>query len=226
MLLHWLLQAECKDQKRFLSIAPHTRGHWESHRGWVFLLPGTEGGLLADSHGQSIEAVYSLHSGEPRIFWVWMYPLWIVQCPCNLPEVDPELLRWIEFDVLPNTSMDDVIVFSKTEEEHLQCLCVVFECFQEQNLNLKASKYEFFHNEINYLAHHVSKEGVHPSKKNLKAVAGFAPPQTYTEIQAFLGLVGHYQQLIKGWPPIQRGCWQEEWASNSHQQCTGCLWDA
>ena len=45
---------------------------------------------------------------------------------------------------------DDVTVFSKTEEEHMQCLCVAFKCFQEQNLKLKLSKCEFFHNEINY----------------------------------------------------------------------------
>ena len=48
------------------------------------------------------------------------------------------------------------------------------------------------------LAHHVSKEGICPSKDNLKAVAEFTPPQTYTEIWAFLGLVGHYWQFIKG----------------------------
>ena len=76
--------------------------------------------------------------------------------------------------------------------------CIVFECFWEHNLKLKPSKCKFFHNEINYLAHHVSKEAVQPSKKNLKAVAEFALPQTYTEIQAFLDLVGHYQQFIKG----------------------------
>ena len=94
--------------------------------------------------------------------------------------------------------LDDMIVFSKTEEEHLCCLCVVFECFQEHILNLKPSKCEFFHNEINYLVHHVSKEGIQPSKENLKAEAEFAPPQTYTEIWAFLGLVGDYQWFIKG----------------------------
>ena len=55
-----------------------------------------------------------------------------------------------------------------------------------------------FHNEINYLAYHVSKEGIQPSKENLKGVAEFALPQTYTEIKAFLGLVGHYWQFIKG----------------------------
>ena len=73
-----------------------------------------------------------------------------------------------------------MIFFSKTAEEHLQCLHIVFKCFQEHNLKLKLSKCEFFHNEINYLAHHVSKEGIWPSKDNVKTVAEFTPPQTYT----------------------------------------------
>ena len=94
--------------------------------------------------------------------------------------------------------LDDVIVFSKTEEKHLPHLHVMFEHFQEHNLKLKPSKCECFHNEINYLDHHVSKQGIKPSRENIKAVAEFTPPQTYTEIQAFLGLVGHYWQLIKG----------------------------
>ena len=88
--------------------------------------------------------------------------------------------------------LDDVLVFSKTEEEHLHCLHIVFECFREHNLKLKPTKCEFFKNKINYLAHHISKEGVPSCKENLMAVAGFTQPQTYTEIQAFLGLVGHY----------------------------------
>ena len=65
-------------------------------------------------------------------------------------------------------------------------------------MKLKPSKCKFFHSEIKYLAHHVSKEGVQPSKENLKAVLEFALPQTYTEMLAFLGLVGHYQQFEKG----------------------------
>ena len=78
--------------------------------------------------------------------------------------------------------LDDVIVFLKTEEEHMQHLHVVFNHFWEQNLKLKPTKCEFLQNEINYLAHHVSKEGVRPSKENLKAVAEFTLPQTYMEI--------------------------------------------
>ena len=98
--------------------------------------------------------------------------------------------------------LDNMIVFSKTEEDHLWCLHVVFECFQEDNLKLKLSKCEFFYNEINYLAHHVSKKGGQPSKENLNAVAAFILPQTHTEIQAFLGLVGHYWQFIKGFAHV------------------------
>ena len=60
----------------------------------------------------------------------------------------------------------------------------------------------FFKEEINYLAHQVSKEGVQPSDSNLKAVTECAPPQTYTEMCAFLGLVGHYWQFIKGFTHI------------------------
>ena len=91
-----------------------------------------------------------------------------------------------------------MIVFSKMEEEHLQCMHFVFDHFQENNLRLKPTKCQFFQDEINYLAHHISKEGVQPSKDNLKAVAEFTLPPTYREIWAFLGLVGHYQQFIKG----------------------------
>ena len=78
--------------------------------------------------------------------------------------------------------LEDVIVFLKTEEEHLEHLRVVFDHFWEHNLRLKPTTCEFFWDDINYLAHHVSYEAVQPSKDNLKAVAEFAPPQTYMEI--------------------------------------------
>ena len=68
------------------------------------------------------------------------------------------------------------------EREHLQCLHIVFDHFRYHNLSLKPTKCKFFWNEINYLAHHISREAVKPSKENLKAVAEFTPPQIYIEI--------------------------------------------
>ena len=52
------------------------------------------------------------------------------------------------------------------------------------------------------MAHQLSKRGVQPSNINVKAIAEYAPPQTYTEIRAFLGLVGHYRWFIKGFAQI------------------------
>ena len=69
-------------------------------------------------------------------------------------------------------------------------------------MKLKPSKCSLFKEEINYLAHHVSKSGIWPSDTNLKAIAEYALPQTYTEIRAFLGLVGHYRGFIKGFAQI------------------------
>ena len=88
------------------------------------------------------------------------------------------------------------------EEEHLKCLHIVFDHFWEHNLRLKPTKCKFFWDEINYMAHHVSKEGMQHSKENLKVVAEFTLPQTYTKIRAFLGLVGHYRQFIKGFAHV------------------------
>ena len=56
--------------------------------------------------------------------------------------------------------------------------------------------------EINYLAHHVSKKGVQPSKKNLESIAQCPPPDTYMKVKSFVGLVGHYRRFIKGFARI------------------------
>ena len=84
--------------------------------------------------------------------------------------------------------LDDLIMFSQTAEEHLHWLCVVFDWLREYNLKLKLSKCSLFKEEINYLAHWVSKQGVWPSDANLKAIAECVPLQTYMEISAFLAL--------------------------------------
>ena len=79
----------------------------------------------------------------------------------------------------------------------------MFKCFWEHNPKLKLNKCKFFCNEINYLAHHVSKEGIWPSKENLTAVAELFPASDlHWESWAFLVLVGHYWQFIKGFAHV------------------------
>ena len=98
--------------------------------------------------------------------------------------------------------LDYVIVFSDTPEEHLWRMRVVFDRLREHGLKLKPSKCEVFKSEINYLAHHVSQKGVLPSKKNLESIAQCPPPDMYTKVKSFVGLVGHYRHFIKGFAKI------------------------
>ena len=73
--------------------------------------------------------------------------------------------------------LDDVIVYSKTPEEHLMHMRVVFDHLWEHGLKLKPSKCNLFKMEIIYLAHHVSKEGVRLSHRNVEAIMKCAPPK-------------------------------------------------
>ena len=98
--------------------------------------------------------------------------------------------------------LDDMIVFSETPEEHLWRMHVVFDHLREHGLKLKLSKCDVFKSEINYLAHHVSWKGVLPLKKNLESIAQCPPPDTYTKVKSFVGLVGHYRCFIKGFAKI------------------------
>ena len=79
---------------------------------------------------------------------------------------------------------------------------MVFDHLTTHGLKLKPSKCDLFKTEINYLAHHVSKARVLPSKKNLVSIAECLPPMTYTSIKSFVGLIGHYRCFIKGFAKI------------------------
>ena len=102
--------------------------------------------------------------------------------------------------------LDDIIVFGRMEEEHLERLCVVFERFWEFNLKLKSSKCLFFQSEIVYLAHHILQRGILPSQENVQAVQEFPMPETYMQVHAFCGLAGHYRRFIKGFAYIASPC--------------------
>ena len=80
----------------------------------------------------------------------------------------------------------------------------MFEHFREFNLKLKPSKCPFFQSEIVYLAHHISQEGIHPSRDNVHVIEDFPMPESFTQVRVFCGLAGHYWHFIKGFAHIAR----------------------
>ena len=100
--------------------------------------------------------------------------------------------------------LDNVIVFSRTEEEHLHRLRLVFGRFLEHGLKLKPSKCHFLQDEITFLGHEISVDRMKPGMVNLKVIAEMAPPKTYTEIQQFTGMTGFFRWFIKGYSKIAK----------------------
>ena len=100
--------------------------------------------------------------------------------------------------------LDDVIVFSRTEEEHLHHLWVVFAHFLEHGLKLKPSKCHFLQDEITFLGHEISAEGMKLGMANLKAITEMAPLKTYTDIRHFTGMMGFFRRFIKGYSKLAK----------------------
>ena len=100
--------------------------------------------------------------------------------------------------------LDDVIVYSKTEDEHLVRLHTILERFMENGLKLKPSKCNFFHREINYLGHKVSVAGMEPGTEGLKGITEITSPATYTQVCKFLGTTEYFCPFIKGYTKITK----------------------
>ena len=100
--------------------------------------------------------------------------------------------------------LDDVIVYSKMEEDHLRRLQAMFERFHEHGLKLKPSKCRFLRKQITCLGHEVSADGMMPGNLNLKGIAEMAPPANYMEVRHFLGMTGFFRRFIKNYARIAK----------------------
>ena len=92
--------------------------------------------------------------------------------------------------------LDDIIVFSKTEEEHLHHLEEIFKHLKHFDLKMKREKSSFFKRHIQYLGHLVSEEGFEPLPEKLEAVRVMPHPKSAKEVKQFLGLIGYYRKFI------------------------------
>ncbi len=98
--------------------------------------------------------------------------------------------------------LDDVIVFSKTFQQHLSDLREIFDRLREQNLKLSPTKCKFFRQEVTFLGHVVDKNGIRPDPDKTKAVANYPQPVNVSELRSFLGLVSYYRNFIENFAKI------------------------
>ena len=100
--------------------------------------------------------------------------------------------------------MDDIVIFSKTYQEHLHTLETVFKRLLAAGITLKLSKCIFASNKVDFLGYELSEEGVKPQKRLTEAILTFATPLNRKELRRFLGLAGFYRRFIPQFASISR----------------------
>jgi transposase InsO family protein len=92
--------------------------------------------------------------------------------------------------------LDDIIVFSKTIEEHLEQLRKVLEVHKQFGMKLKVSKCKVLQEEVEYLGHLVSQEGIQMVPSYVQKILDWPLPQTGKQLKQFLGFIGYYRSFI------------------------------
>jgi transposase InsO family protein len=106
--------------------------------------------------------------------------------------------------------LDDVLVFSKTLEEQINRLRIIFDRIREAGLKLAPEKCHFLQTSVSYLGHVVSKEGIFTDKSKIDKILSWPQPQTEEDLRSFLGLCGYYRRFIKDYAqlviPLEKLC--------------------
>ena len=98
--------------------------------------------------------------------------------------------------------VDDIFIYSQSEEEHEDQLRIVLQLLRDHQLYAKFSKCKFWLTEVRFLVHVVSAFGVSVDPEKVEAVMSWERPKSVFEIRSFLGLVGYYRRFIKDFPRL------------------------
>jgi hypothetical protein len=94
--------------------------------------------------------------------------------------------------------LDDILVYSKSEEEHEHHLEMVLQVLREHQLYAKFNKCSFYQNQIHYSGHIISKDGIVVDPEKIEAIREWSTPKNVSEVISFMGLDGYYRRFIVG----------------------------
>ena len=147
-----------------------------------------------DIHKTAFKTQYGL-------FEFCVMPFGLTNAPATFQRVMTHILQpHINSFVL--VYLDDILVFSRTKEEHLKHLETVCSLLAEHDFRLRLDKCHFGKNKLNYLGHTISASGIQPESSKLEAVRTWPKPHSVVQVQQFLGFCNFYRRYVKNFSKI------------------------
>merc|ERR1711893_81089 len=128
-------------------------------------------------------------------------PFGLNNAPATFQRLMEKVLDGLVWDYVV-VYLDDVIIFSKTIDEHLKHLAAVLERFKKSGLKLKPKKCELCRDQVDYLGHTVTPEGVATKADLIEKVRNWDPPRTVRQVRQFLGLCNYYHPYVESYSEI------------------------
>ena len=136
--------------------------------------------------------------------WEWeVLPFGLCSAPSTFERLMETVLRGLHWKTLL-IYLDDIIVFSKDFDTHLERLAEVFSRLRQAGLKLKPSKCTLLAQRVQYLGHVVSSAGVETDEEKVRAVRDWPTPRHKKDVRAFLGTCGYYRRFIAKYSEISR----------------------
>jgi Reverse transcriptase (RNA-dependent DNA polymerase) len=120
-------------------------------------------------------------------------PLGLTNAPSMFQALMNDVFRGF-LDDFVMVYLDDIIIYSKSEEEHLQHVETVLQKLKSHDLSRKLSKCHFNETEVEFLGHLVNAEGIKMQKSKVEAIQKWPRPKKVRDLQYFLGLANYYRR--------------------------------
>ena len=123
----------------------------------------------------------------------------------NAPAAFMELMNRIfrpYLDSFVIVFIDDILIYSKSEADHVRHLRTVLQVLREKELYAKFSKCEFWLESVAFLGHVVTKDGIMVDPAKIAAVRDWVRPTSVTEIRSFIGLARYYRRFVQSFSSI------------------------
>ena len=214
-------QRMCVDFRKINDLQPQVRRVDSTTSGNISLVPLPKiDEMYAALHGAKIFTTLDLRSGYYHInlneeskaktafitpFGKYEFnsvPFGLAQAPAYFQQLISMVLQ--DCRDFAMAYLDDIIIFSRTPEEHLKHIEIIFQKLKIAGLKLKESKCDFFKSEIHYLGHLISDKGIQPLPEKLDTIRNMPRPRTPKEIKQFLGLTGYYRKFVPRFSEISR----------------------